>query len=107
VLQRQNPDIVGISCYAATYGRAMELARLCKETGTSVVVGGEQITTLPHLMTDWMDVGVPREGEHVFLELLRRYDNGWEKTLFEGVRLTVSTNLCLKNRQIAIRSANI
>lgn len=86
VLKKEQPSIVGISCYAATYGRAMDLARLCKETGISVVVGGEQITTLPHLITDWMDVGVRGEGEHVFLELLRRYDNGWDKTLLDDIQ---------------------
>lgn len=86
VLKSEQPSIVGISCYAATYGRAMGLARICKERGISVVVGGEQITTLPHLMTDWMDVGVRGEGEHIFLELLRRYDNGWDQTLLHEIQ---------------------
>lgn len=79
VLEREKPVIVGISCYAATYGRAVELAKLCKRRGVHVVVGGEQITTLPHIITEEMDVGVRGEGEHVFLELIRRFDNGWDK----------------------------
>jgi len=86
VLQRENPDIVGISCFAATYGRAMELAGLCKRKGIYVVVGGEQITTLPHLLTGDMDVGVRGEGEQIFLELLRRFNNGWDKGWLKRVQ---------------------
>ncbi len=77
VLDREQPDIVGISCYAATFDRAKHLARLCRSRGARVVVGGAQITTLPHLITTDMDVGVQGEGEQVFLELLKCYHNGW------------------------------
>jgi len=77
VLEREKPDIVGISCYAATYDRAAGLAGLCKRNGVHVVVGGEQITTLPHLITDDMAIGVRGEGEHAFLGLLKRFDKGW------------------------------
>ena len=86
VLQRENPDIVGISCFAATYGRATELARLCKRKGIYVVVGGEQITTLPHLLTEDMNVGVRGEGEQIFLELLREFNNGWDKEWLKSVQ---------------------
>jgi radical SAM superfamily enzyme YgiQ (UPF0313 family) len=86
VLQSEKPDVVGISCYAATYGRARELAKLCKSQGIHVVVGGEQITTLPHLVTEDMDIGVRGEGEHLFLELLRRFDNGWEKAQLKDLQ---------------------
>lgn len=79
VLKKEKPDMVGISCYAATYGKAMELAKLCKREGIHVVVGGEQITTLPHLITRDMDIGVRGEGERVFLELVKRFHNGWDK----------------------------
>lgn len=78
ILEEEKPDIVGISCFAATYDRAKALARLCKSNGLTVVVGGEQITTLPHLITEDMDVGVRGEGEYVFLELLKRFNNGWK-----------------------------
>lgn len=79
LLDVEKPDIVGLSCYAATYDKVRKLACLCKLKGLHVVVGGEQISVLPHLLTEEMDVGVRGEGEHVFLELLRLYDNGWDK----------------------------
>lgn len=82
IIEAEKPDIVGISCYAATFGKVSALARLCKESGVFVVVGGEQITTLPHLLTKDMDVGVRGEGEYLFLELIKVFDHGWNpKTL--------------------------
>jgi radical SAM superfamily enzyme YgiQ (UPF0313 family) len=85
ILDEEKPDIIGISCFAATYDRAKALAKLCKSNGLAVVVGGEQITTLPHLITRDMDVGVRGEGEHVFLELLKRFKNGWETSDFKSL----------------------
>lgn len=79
ILIKERPDIVGISCYAATYGKAAEIAKVCKQHGVFTVVGGEQITTLPHRITKDMDVGVRGEGEYVFLSLLNHFDNGWDK----------------------------
>lgn len=86
VLEVEKPDIVGISCYAATYDKVRKLAALCKRKGLSVVVGGEQVTVLPHLLTKEMDVGVRGEGEHVFLELLKLYDNGWNREGLMSIR---------------------
>lgn len=77
LLKKEQPHIVGISCYAATYDRVKAIAKKCRTLGINVVVGGEQITTLPHLLTPDMDVGVLGEGEFVFLELLNRYQKGW------------------------------
>jgi Fe-S oxidoreductase len=76
---------VGISCYAATYGKVRELATLCKQRGIYVVVGGEQITSMPHLLTKDMDIGVRGEGETVFNDLLHRYKNGWQKSQLEQI----------------------
>ncbi len=41
-LKMEKPNIVGISCFAATFGKASDLAKLCKTNGTKihVVVGG-------------------------------------------------------------------
>ncbi len=78
ILEREKPDIVGLSSYAATYGRVVDISRLCREMGIKVVVGGEQITTLPHLLTADMDIGVLGEGEYAFEQLLRYFDNGWD-----------------------------
>lgn len=90
ILEAEQPDIVGISCYAATFGTAANLAKLCKKFKKKiyVVAGGEQITTLPHLLTQHMDIGVRGEGEHIFLELLKIFDNGWnldQLKLLDGV----------------------
>lgn len=79
ILLEEKPDIVGLSTYAATYNLVVNIAELCRDFGIHVVVGGEQITSLPHLLTVDMDVGVLGEGEYVFSKLLGQYDNGWDK----------------------------
>jgi anaerobic magnesium-protoporphyrin IX monomethyl ester cyclase len=100
-LEQEKPDIVGISCFAATYGKAVQLARQCKLKGIWVVVGGEQITTLPHLVTDDMDVGVRGEGEFIFLELLRSFDNGWKNERLQHIKGIVFRDeqgeMCIKD----------
>ncbi|MBU0482270.1 MAG: B12-binding domain-containing radical SAM protein [Proteobacteria bacterium] len=85
VISDEKPDIVGISCFAATFGHALKISLLCKELGIHVVVGGEQITTLPHIISKDIDVGVRGEGEHTFLKLLQIYDNGWDKNKLRNI----------------------
>ncbi len=85
-IKYKKPDIVGISCFAATFGKAKSIARLCKELDTHVVVGGEQITTLPHKISPEMTVGVRGEGEYTFLELLKNFDNGWNVNALKKIK---------------------
>lgn len=79
VIREKQPDIIGISCFAATFGKAKEVARIAHFHGIPVVVGGEQITSCPELLTEHMTVGVRGEGEEVFLKLLENFDSGWRR----------------------------
>lgn len=92
VLAAKRPDIVGISCFAATYDKAKKVANMAKSMGINVVVGGEQITTCPELLTSDMDVGVRGEGEIVFLELLKTFNDGWDHKTLQSIDGTVFHN---------------
>ena len=70
-LVRFGPDIVAISTVTQNYVEAVRYARLARDHGSSVVIGGVHISKVPTCLTPEMDVGVIGEGEATFAELLR------------------------------------
>jgi anaerobic magnesium-protoporphyrin IX monomethyl ester cyclase len=73
LVQRLNPEIVGITCGSATYHRCVETAKAVKETLPSckVVVGGWHPSYLPDSMLQHpeIDYVVMGEGERAMVEL--------------------------------------
>jgi len=67
------PDIVGISTISQNFNLAMSYARLAKEKGCKVIMGGIHISSLPHLLPSEADVGVLGEGEETFFDLVKLY----------------------------------
>jgi anaerobic magnesium-protoporphyrin IX monomethyl ester cyclase len=67
------PDLVGISSMSRNWGAAKECARIAKQAGLPVIVGGVHITELPQTLTSDMDVGIICEGELATLELLEMF----------------------------------
>ncbi|MBI5572711.1 MAG: radical SAM protein [Desulfomonile tiedjei] len=72
-LAEYRPDIVAIGSVSQNFGYAIEYARIAKEHGKNVLVGGAHITLLPRSLTTHMDVGVIGEGEQTFSELMELY----------------------------------
>ncbi len=72
-IENFRPDVVAISSVTKNYGYAAEHARVAKQYGLPVIVGGIHITTLPQTLTDDMDIGCIGEGEQTFYELIRLY----------------------------------
>jgi radical SAM superfamily enzyme YgiQ (UPF0313 family) len=71
------PHLLAISSVSQNYGLASSYARLGREAGIPVVVGGYHITELPSSLTTDMDVGVIGEGEYAICDLLELYlDHG-------------------------------
>lgn len=67
------PDIVGISSMSKNYGVAIEHARVAKQAGLSVIVGGVHITELPQTFTRNMDVGIVCEGERSTVDVMSAF----------------------------------
>lgn len=64
------PDIVGLSCVSQNFGRAKEIAQICKQRNIKVIIGKSHITALPNTLDRNMDVGIIGEGEKTFCELM-------------------------------------
>lgn len=77
-LQREQPDVVGISGVAPTRDMALQLARTSAEAGALVVVGGPDVTSSPvtYLAEPAIDVAVHHEGEQTIARLLDLYSAG-------------------------------
>jgi len=69
-IKSYKPDLVAISSVSEFYVDAMECARIAKMHRLPVVMGGIHISSMPHTLTEDMDVACIGEGAETFLELL-------------------------------------
>lgn len=69
------PDLLGISSVTQNYGLATEYAKIGKEYGLPVIIGGSHITSMPSTMSSHMDIAVLGEGELTIGELVGNFYN--------------------------------
>lgn len=83
-IEKEKPDIVGITCLTAFYNETVELSKILKEKGFKVVIGGVHPTFLPYktLKESNADFVVCGEGEIPLLKLLK---NGFSNEGIAGV----------------------
>lgn len=72
-IDKFRPDITGVTSVSKNYNRAVKYARIAKEHGLPVVMGGMHISALPSTLTSDMDVGVIGEGEETLVDLLKLF----------------------------------
>jgi magnesium-protoporphyrin IX monomethyl ester (oxidative) cyclase len=74
LLRKNHIDLVGISSLTGAYNNALRLAKIAKENGKYVVMGGYHSTALPEevLKSPYVDAVVIGEGEETFWELVNR-----------------------------------
>ena len=80
-------EIVGISADSPSYPEALSVARLVKDAGKTVVMGGYHVTFLDQeaLDTGLVDYIVRGEGEQTFLNLLNILENKGDLTRLSGI----------------------
>ena len=67
------PHIVGITSVSQNYNRAVKYARVAKNYGLPIIMGGVHISALPSTLSSDMDVGVIGEGEKTIIDLLHLF----------------------------------
>ncbi len=71
------PDLLGISCMSQDFDTAQELANSARDAGVSILIlGGQHITAFPESLPNNVDLGVLREGEVTFVEILDLIERG-------------------------------
>lgn len=79
ILQREQPDLVGITATTPSVIDGYMVARTAKEIGSTVVMGGVHPSALPMdtlLECPAIDIVVIGEGENTLREVLERHDAG-------------------------------
>ena len=77
-LQKELPDIVGISALQPTRDMALKLAQMANKWGAVVILGGPDPTKSPalYLASSQVDIVVHHEGEQTITALLNLFDRG-------------------------------
>jgi len=69
------PDIVAITAASPNFNRAVAYAKIAKQYGLPVIMGGVHISALPSSLTGDMDVGIIGEGERTIVDLLHHFED--------------------------------
>lgn len=103
-INKFRPDIIGITSVSKNYNRAIRYARIAKEYGLPVIMGGMHISALPSTLTSDMDVAVIGEGEETIVDLVKLFcDKGNfdrdELENIEGVAFKRDDRLIVTNKR--------
>ncbi|MBN1592941.1 MAG: radical SAM protein [Candidatus Coatesbacteria bacterium] len=102
VLKEKQPDLVGISTMTPTFKSALAAAKVAKETGAMVVMGGPQLSIYPNetLSHDCIDFGVVGEGEYPMVELAEALSSGTDYSGIEGLAYKTNGNVHINPERI-------
>lgn len=83
-IKEYQPDLVGVAISSATIKQDLEIARICKEAGAKVLLGGAHMVSYPQELMSYenVDFGIMGEGETPFLRLAEALRDGKS---FEGI----------------------
>jgi len=86
-INKSKPDIIGITAMSSTLIGALEVAKIAKESGAIVVIGGAQLAAYPieTLSYDFIDYGIIGEGEYSMLELVQAIENKTDVSSIKGL----------------------
>ncbi len=72
-----NPDLVGITSMTPTIHDDLDIAKIAKDIGAKVVIGGPQVNAMPKdtVQLENIDYGILGEGEYPMLKLVEALEN--------------------------------
>jgi len=77
-------DLVAITCMTPMAPRAYEIAAAFRQRGIPVVMGGIYVSMVPDEAVRYADSVVVGEGEYVWQDLLKDFENGGIKKYYRG-----------------------
>lgn len=109
-LRRERPDVVGISAMLPTRETTLALAKMARDEGAIVIVGGPDATKSPaaYLSSEQVDIVVHHEGEQTIAALLDLYDHGDLQTAVlrdvPGVAFRIAGNIIVNEPRSPIEN---
>ena len=90
IIKRESPDVIGLTCSTPNFHRALELAKIGKESSHArIVLGGVHASALPEFIVetyaDLIDCVVVGEGEITMLELVNAYQSKADIEEIKGI----------------------
>jgi anaerobic magnesium-protoporphyrin IX monomethyl ester cyclase len=90
IMKRESPDVIGLTCSTPNFHRALELAKIAKESSSAkIVLGGVHASALPEFIVETypalIDCVVVGEGEITMLELVNAYQNKADIKEIKGI----------------------
>jgi len=73
IIEAFKPDIIGYSCFSNNYKKTISIAKKIRQRVPCALfmIGGVHISLFPQTLHSVFDLGVPREGEDTFLEIVK------------------------------------
>ena len=91
------PDIVGITVNVDTSYRSYEIAKLYKEKGAKIILGGIHISTNPEEAIKFADSICIGEGVDIWLDYLKDFENNSIKKIYKSNNLSNYYNIPIIN----------
>jgi radical SAM superfamily enzyme YgiQ (UPF0313 family) len=82
--QFEEADLVGITAFTAAINRAYEIAEVYRKKNIHTVIGGIHASMLPEEAGQFVDTVVKGEGESVWPQLIKDFENNEIKPLYTG-----------------------
>lgn len=92
-------DLVGITSFTSTVNRAYEIASFYQDKKVPVAMGGIHVTMMPEEALRYADGVVQGEGEEVWPEVLKDFESGQLKRVYDAFPEELS-NLPLPRRDL-------
>lgn len=78
------PDLVAVTALTYQAPRAYKIAQACRRHGIPVVMGGIHASVVPEEASRYVDAVVTGEAENVWPELIKDFENGQLKKIYQG-----------------------
>ena len=98
--QIEDADLVGISAFTSNINRAYEIARVYREKGIKVIIGGIHASMLPDEALQYADAVVVGEAEQIWGKIVEDFENNCLSEKYIGPRVDLSQNVIKPRRDL-------